>query len=522
MSSINNPVVTLDIIPRDAQIGLEDRRALIIGQKVTAGAAAAGLYRDLPRTAAEIDLLCGARSHLAQVARAFREVNPVTNVDVILVDDNGAGTAATAVCVVAGTATAARTIYISVASAENSRYEIDVEIGDTAAAVGAKILAAAAADTSAPFTAALVTATVTFTAANKGTIANTWLISALDAYDRPAIVPGLTFTLTGWTGGATNPVLTTLFDDVQNIRYQDIVYPEAYTVSYLYTYINARKNVDNDVKDGTAYKFITDTLSNLKAAALALNSSEIVLMSNLANNLSYWKGPHIPEMPDVVVARFAAAVSRRFEDQISIADLVTTNEPADQFGGMDKAALPLFNTPLLNTRVPLNGSGFSETEQRELENAGITVVGGNRPNNAVIMGVVVTTYQNDAAGNVDDTWKYLEWRQTHGAIREYMVRNCRKEFAQSRLSSGIAVAGYSIATEATIRAFLYLLYDQLADMALTVKGREARQYFEDHLKVTIKPALRRAEIAADAPMLSQLGAIIGSVRFNFEPGATTA
>ena len=181
--------------------------------------------------------------------RSFRAVNDVTNLDVIALDDAGGGTAATAACIVAGTATAARTIYITVASATTSRYEIDVETGDTAAAVGAKILAAATADTEAPFTAALVTATVTFTAASKGTHANTWLISALDAYDRPAIVPGLTFTLTGWSAGATNPTLTTLFDDVQNIRYQNIVYPEAYASSYLAAFVDARKNVDNDIKD---------------------------------------------------------------------------------------------------------------------------------------------------------------------------------------------------------------------------------------------------------------------------------
>jgi phage tail sheath gpL-like len=522
MSRISNPVVTLNIIPRDYQLGLEDRRALLIGQKTSAGLAAAGLYRNLPRTAAEINELFGARSHLAQIARAFREVNPVTNVDVISLADNAGGTAATAVCVFTGTATASRTIYFAAASGQNNRYEVDVAIGDTAAVVAGKFLTAIGLDTSAPFTAGLATATITLTAANKGTIPNTWLISLLDAFDKPAIVPGLTYTLTGWTGGATNPSLTTLFDEVLNIRYQDIVYPEAYTSSYLYNYINPRKNVDNDIMDGTAYKYITDTFSNVKAAALALNSSEIVLLNNKANALSYWIGPCVPEIPDVIAARFAAAVSRRFEDAISISDLVVTNEPNDQFGGQDKVALPLFNTPLLNTRVPLNGSGWSEAEQRELQDNGITVLGGNRQNNAVIMGVVVTTYQNDAAGNEDDTWRYLEWRQTHGVIREVFVRNLRKQFSQYRLSTGIAVAGYSIATEAIIRAYMYLLYDQLAEQAITIKGRDARIYFENSLVVKIKADLRRVEIAADTPMMSQLGAIIGSVKFNFTPGGTTA
>lgn len=522
MSAIANPVVTLDIIRRDAQVGLEDQRVMICGQMTSAGAAPAGLYRDAPRTDAEINALWGARSHVAQMARAFRKINNVTNLDVIAIADNGSGTAGTGVLAFSGTATAAKTIYVAIASAQDHRYEIDVETGDTAAAVAGKVLAAATADLTAPYTASLSTATLTFTAANAGTLCNGWLLSVLDAYDRPAIVPGITFTITAWGSGATNPSLTSLFDDVANIRYQHVVYPAAWTASYLKAFIDPRKNVDNDIKDGTGFQFITDTLSNLKTASLALNSSEVVLLSNKANGLSYWRGPHVPEMPDVITARFVAAASKRWEDQISISNLVVTNAPADQFGGMDKAALPLFNTPLLNTRVPLNGSGFSEPEQRELQNAGITVLGGNRTNNAVIMGVVVTTFQNDDAGNVDDTWKYLEWRKTHGAIREYMVLNCRKQFAQARLSSGIAVAGYSMVTEPIMRAFLYLLYDQLAEMALTVKGREARKYFEDHLVVKLKPDQRLVEIAADAPMVSQLGAIIGSIKFSFNPGQAAA
>lgn len=522
MSAVSNPVVTLDIIKRDAQTGLEDQRVLICGQKTSAGAAAAGLYRDAPRTDAEINELWGARSHVAQMLRAFRKINNVTNVDVIALADNGGGTAATGVLAISGTATAAKTIYVSIASSQTSRYEINVKVGDAAADVAGKVLAAAAADTSAPFTAALSTATLTFTAANKGTHANGWLLSVLDAYDRPGLVAGLTFTITAWGSGATNPVLTSLFDDVANIRYQHIVYPAGWTVSYLKSFIDARKNLDNDVKDGTGFQYITDTLSNLKSASLAINSSEVVLLSNKANDLAHWRGPHVPEMPDVITARFVAAASKRYEDQISISALVATNAPNDQFGGMDKAALPLFNTPLLNTRVPLNGSGFSETEQRELQNAGITIVGANRTNNAVIMGVVVTTWQNDDAGNTDDTWKYLEWRKTHGAIREYMVLNCRKQFAQARLTSGIAVAGYSMVNESVMRAFLYLLYDQLADMALTVKGRDARKYFEDALVVKIKPDRRSVELAADAPMVSQLGAITGSIKFSFTPGQAAA
>lgn len=519
VSYVSNPRVTLNIIARDALVGLEEHRVLFVGQKTSAGSAAAGFNRETPRTAAEINALYGARSHLACMLRAFREINPYTHVDVLALADNGSGTAATGVITFTGTATAAATIYVSVGSAQNNRYELNIANGDTATAIGAALTALITADTSAPFTAANSTGAVTCTAANKGTLANNYLISVLDAYDRPVAVPGITVAITGWTGGATNPTLTNLFDPVDGIRYQTVVWPEGYTLATAQTFIDARKNVDNNIMDGTVYVFSNDTYSNVKTTSLATNSSEIVLMTNEKVNATEWKGPHIPEICDVVAARVAASVSLRFEDGFSISNIVSTNEPLDQFGGIHTASLPYFNTKLLNTKRPLSGTGYSFAEQLDLEKHGVTVIGYNRPNNAIILGQVVTTYQNDPAGNADDTWKWLEWRHTHGVIREYFVLNCRKEFSQYRMSRGTAVPGYAIANEEVIRAFLYQLYDTLADLALTVKGRGFRKLFEDRLVVTLDPGNRRATINADVPMVSQLGEIQGTVKFNFQPGA---
>lgn len=517
MSYVSNPRWTLNLVPRDQRLGLDDRRVLIVGQKLS-GSAVAGLNRDMPRTNAEINALFGARSHVAMMARNFRKVNPVTNVDVIALADNGSGVAGTGVIAFSGTATEAKTIYVTVGSGTDHRYEVDIAVGDTAAAVATKVEALADADTTAPFTAGVATGTITFTAANKGTLCNTWLISLLDSLDRPAAVAGLTYTITAWADGATNPSLTGVFDEVASIRYQDVLWPEAYALSTLKAFIDPRKNVDNTILDGTGYTWSSLALADLKAAAIANNSSECLVLSNEANALSYWKGPHIPEFPDAVTAKMVAAISRRFEDDFSISDIVVTNEPRDQFGGIHTASLPYFNTPLLFSRQPLNGTGYTDVEQVELRDSGVTVIGYNRMNNAVILGEAVTTWINDAAGNEDDTWKYLEWRHTHGAIREYIVKNCRREFSQYRLSLGAAVPGLAIATEGIIRAFLYQLYDELADYGLTLKGRAHRKYFEDNLTVNLVPANRRAEIAADVPMMSQFAEGRGSIKFSFPVG----
>lgn len=520
MTAVRNPRVSLNLVQRDQIVSIEDQRVLIVGQMVSGGSASAGLNADLPRTAAEINALFGARSHLALMCRAFRKVNPYTKVDVIALADPG-GTAATSKVVALGTATEDKTIYLDVVSSRNHTYKIDVETGDDEAALSVKILAAIALDANAPFTAAKSTTTNaddthTFTASSTGTHANGWLIRVRDAYNRPGKVAGLTFTLTGWASGATDPTLTSVLDPVDNIRYQTVLWPSTWATTVPKPWINARFNVDNDIKDGVVVQWIADTYSNVKTLAGNMNSPSWVMLTNETMNTTYWKGAHIPEAPDVLAAIFCAIRSRRFEDGISISDLVVINEGRDQFGGRHIAALPYFNTPFVDVEQPDTGAGYTYPEQLELEASGVSVVGGNVRNNSVIASVMVTTYTSDAASNEDDTWHYLNWRDTHSVIREFFVLNLREDFAQHRLTTGSAVPNMAIADEPSIRAALLGYYNVLSEDAITVSGREQRSYFEDNLSVALLPSLRRVTLHADVPMVSQFGEAIGSIKFHFD------
>lgn len=524
VTAIRNPKVTLNLVQRDQIVGLDQHRVLVVGQKLSTGSATAGLNSDVPRTLAEIETLFGAGSHLSMMLRKFRAINPYTRVDAVALADNGSGTAGTAKVVFAGTATEARTIYVDVVSSFFHSYEVDVEVGDAPDDIAAKVRAITAFDTHKPFTDALAeTSTaddsVVFTARNKGSICNSWLIRIRDEYNRPVTVAGITMTLTGWAGGATDPVLTSALDPVENIRYHGIIWPQAYSTNVARSWINARFNLDNDIKDGVVFQWIHDTFANVKTLANNMNSPSWVMLTNETMNTSYWKGPHLPEAPDVLCATFVAARARRFEDDISISDLVVNNESRDQFGGRHTASLPYFNTPFIDVAQPDEGAGYTYAEQLELEEEGIAVIGKNYPNNNVIAGVIVTTYLNDAAGNPDDTWHWLNWRDTHSVIREFFVNNLREDFAQHRLSTGAAVANFAIATEPILRAALYEYYDVLTNDAITVKGRDARRIFEDRLVIQLVPDQRLVRLTCDVPMLSQLGVITGAVKFNF---ATTS
>jgi phage tail sheath gpL-like len=518
--AVRNPRVTLNRVSRDQTVGLGKHRVLLVGQISAAANAAAGFYADLPRTEAEIDEIAGADSHFALIARKFRRVNEYTEVDAILLEDAGGSTAGTSSVLLAGTATSARTVFFDIVSSQNHSYEVDIAIGDDEAAVTAKLLAKIALDTRKPFTAAKSTVTntddtTTFTAVSKGTISNNWLIRVRDKFNRPPIVPGMTITLTGWAGGATDPTLTSIFDDVANIRYQGVVWPEAYTNTTLLTWIDARFNVDNDIKDGVAFQWVEDSFANVKTLASNANSPSYVIMTNESVNEAHWKGPYLPEAPDVLTATFVAARARRFEEDISISDLVVTNELNDQFGGIHTCTLPYFNTPFLEVRQPDLNAGYSDAEQLELSKSGVSVVGRNVKNNGVISSVVVTTYLNDDAGNEDDTWQWLNWQDTHSIVREYIVNNIRDDLDQHRMTTGTAPANFAIMNEPILRALIRGYCENLMGEAIVVEGRPSSKYIDENLVVVLDPANRSAAVGLDFWMVSQFQNLKGTIKFSF-------
>lgn len=499
----------MNIVTSNQKLGLEQNRGLLFLQKTAAGTAAVGLNTNLPYTPAELDVLFGPTSMGAFIAKQWRRINPVTALDAIVFADAGSSVAATAVVAFSGTATASGTLTFAVASESQATFTVNISTGDTASAAAAALVAQVALGGSLPYTTGVATGTVTFIAANKGTHANGWPLRVIGS------VPGLTVTLTGWAGGATDPSLTGAFDSVANIRHQGIVWPSTWVRTGLKSFLDARKNVDNDIQEGRAFIWDTSDYATVLSNATTLNSSEIVLMTNKPNATSTWIGPHLCEAPDLLAANFCAARARRFEDQISISDIVSTNESRDQFGGADKASLPYFNTPLLGVGQPERGSGYSAGEQLLLEAGGVTVVGANRSNTGVVMGAVVTTWINDPAGNPDNTWKYLEWRDTHGAIREYVVLNVRKRFSQYRLSGGDAIANYAMATEKMIAGYVLGLCVDLMELTLIQKGQESRQFIQDNMVVTANLSARQVFITLKVPMVSQLETILGTIQYSF-------
>lgn len=510
MSTISLPSTTFNILPAQQDIGNHPHRVLFIGQKLAAGTATDGAITPDVGNDNEWNALFGQASHLGLMLKHFRRYNAITPVDVIAYNEAGAGVAGTGTFPFTGTATASGSLIVVVGSEFLSKYTIAVAVGDTATVVGAAIAALINADANCPFTAASVTGTVTITSNAKGTISNG---TCLEVRNVPA---GLACVVTAISNGATNPTITGLEALMADRRWQGIVFPGSWDIAALDTILDARFNVTNDILDGVAFVTIVDTYASLATAVSTRNQPLLVAFGEPKVARSGMKGAAHRELGDNISAKFAAIRAIRLTDGANAAPYVLgTNAGKDQTGGMHMASLPYFNTPISDLPLITLGDGFTRTQIGALKAAGVGVIGNNIANNTTIVGEVTTTYMTDVAGNVNTSFKFLEYVDTISAIREYYFNNCRAKYAQCRLTDGALIPGYTMANADSIKAFLCGLYLDLAEVALSRAGEENLKFYKANLSVEIDLANGRVDIDMQMPIVVQLREMIGNIRVTF-------
>ncbi|MEE9159930.1 MAG: hypothetical protein V3U60_16285 [Gammaproteobacteria bacterium] len=513
VTTISKPDVTLQVIGAQDISGVADQKILLIGQQTAAAVASGTLVENV--LSQDTDTLFGVRSHVAGMVRSVKRVlqgiNPGPQVDVIPLDDAGGAVAATSVLTITGTnATEDGAIVLTVGSAQDHVFSVDVLSGDTPDDVVAAINALIGLDLTAPFTSGAVTNVLTVTASNLGTIANDWGI-AVDGQ-----VAGLTLVLTGWTGGTGTPVITTVFDPVADIRYQTVVWPESYTEVSVADFLDARFNVSNDVLDGVAIIHKSDTLSNLKAIALPLNSQSVNIMGNKPVSTSIYIAPAVFGIGDNMAAEIAAIRGARLTNNAPISAFVlASGSPADAFGGIGISSKPYHNTSLPFIAIPRVGLYFSREDQDELNNNGVSTFGANRSLTETILSTQVTTYLTDGAGNPDTSFKFLNTVDQGSAVREFYFQNLKARYAQHRLTNGPLVPRRAMTNAASIRVFCSELYIALANEAITQSGQAALQDYRETLSVIIDLAAGKVTIDQKPLLVSQLRVILGTIEINF-------
>jgi hypothetical protein len=182
-------------------------------------------------------------------------------------------------------------------------------------------------------------------------------------------------------------------------------------------------------------------------------------------------------------------------------------------GGTHNNSLPFFNSscPYLNAIKPQYH--WKSDEIAEINNVGGSVWDNNSADNGLVMGEQLTTYKTDKAGNEDITWKYLNYRDTESAIREYRFVNFKKDFAQSRMNDD---------TEKVVRNAFLKYYRALSgdNFRLLRGGKDALNFYKDNLKISLDFAKGQVTVYCLDPIVTQLRECIGhfKVTFSLETG----
>jgi phage tail sheath gpL-like len=514
------PKTTVNILSANTFASLDERTILLVGQKLS-GSATSGELKEI-LTEADLNNYFGRNSHISIAGRALLKTLSISatrpKISAIALDDNASGVVATGSFAITGTATASGSLSFYVDSIKNGAYQIDVAIGDTATVIATKLKALIDANLNSPVVAGISSSTINLTSANKGLVANSIGLKLKGS------VAGISVAITAMNGGATNPVLTGLFDNIINskIRFTSIAYPSEYTLSILTELTEARINVDNEVLDGLGIIAKTDTYVNNNSFLDGLNLKTLDVICNNKINTATHKGGAIFENNLTISAVIAGIRELRLTVNANISRIMSNGEA---LGGSYNAAIPYFNTVAYELPIIDVGNNYLEEERNELKNSGGSCPQNNSANTFIDINKQFTTYKLDNAGNVDKTYQSVNTLDTMSIVREYFFRNIKKDFAQHALTSGQVVANRKMVNKDSFIATLCEYYRELSGLAnlntnyaLFVASNEALAYFKDFINKSIVVNLQEGSIIADssAKIVSQLETIIINLIPNFE------
>lgn len=464
-------------------------RTLLIGQKLTAGTAAAGVPVIVSTTSQAIALF-GRGSMLARMHAIYRLSDPTGEVWCLPVADAGAGVAATGTITVTGPATAAGTINLYIAG---QNVQVAVGSTDTANTIAASINTAINAALDLPVTSAVATNVVTLTCRWKGATGND--ISMQDSFRAQAggesLPTGVALAYNGsgyLTAGATNPTLTTTITAMGDDPYDFVIHPYTDSTSLdvfatEYGDASGRWSWSRQVY-GHVYSALRGTLSALTTAGGLRNDPHMTIAGIDVDC------PH-------PAYEYAAAYGAR--NAVYIA--------ADP-------ARPTQTGQLAGLIAPRPGKKFIWTERNSLLTYGIAT-------SFVVSGVLqieraITTYQKNTFGQADPSYLDSETLHTAAYVLRYLSSAITSKYARHKLANdGTRYgAGNAVVTPSVIRSELLAAYDVLEDRGI-VENKEA---FTEHLIVerdTLNP--NRLNVLFPPDFINQLRvfAVLNQFRLNY-------
>lgn len=376
-------------------------RALLIGAKITAGTATANTLHRVTNVS-QVVTLAGRGSELHRMAIAWFAANTSTEVWIGVLDDDGAGVAATGTIQVTGAATGDGTIALYLGGV---RIPVAVASGDTVNDIAAAIDAAVDLKVDLPVTASSATDTVTLTARNDGTAGNDFdiRVNYLDSDELPA---GVALTITGMASGANNPDLSSLIAAMGDTWFNIIAHP--------YTDATNLGAIETEMADRSDPLRMIDGVAITSAAGSHATLITLGDGRNSPSSCIVAQGGANPPTPPVEFAAETAAIAA--------------------FYGAQDPARP-FQTLAYTHAVPV-----AESDKFTLEERNLLLFDGiatTRVDDAgtVRIGRLITTYQTNDAGGDDTSYLDVTTRLTLMYLRYSFRQRILARYPRHKLAN---------------------------------------------------------------------------------------
>jgi phage tail sheath gpL-like len=409
-------------------------RGLLIGQKTSAGSAAANSLHRVTR-ADSVIALAGQGSLLHRLAIAWFAENQETETWIGVLSDDNSGVQASGTITVSGPATAAGTIALYLGG---ERVTVGVASGDANTAIATAIGAAINASGSLAVTATVSNAVVTVTYRHKGAVGNSYDVR--HSYRIGEQLPsGVGLTIVAMASGATNPSLASLIAAMGDTWFHVIAHPytDATSLSAIEAELASRAGPMRMI-DGLAITSASGTHSALTTLGGARNSAWSIIASQPGES---------PVTPPAEFAAGCAAVIAR----------AAAADPARPFQTLSVTrALP-----------PAEADLFTSSERNLLLFDGIATSVA-LPGGAVQVERAITTYQNAPSGDDDTSYLDSNTPLTLMLLRYTWRVRMRKKYPRHKLGNDDARfgPGQLVMTPKLARAEAIAWYQEQMDRGL--------------------------------------------------------
>jgi phage tail sheath gpL-like len=432
-ANIRVPLFYAEVDNSRANTGQANQRALIIGQITVAGTAVANVPI-ISQGVADAALAGGQDSMLALMTAAYRANDTFGEVWYLPLADDAAAVAATGTLTFLTAPTANGTVYVYVAGV---RYALPAVTTQTVTQLATALAALINADPACPVNATAAAGVVTFTAVNKGPCGNDidLQLNYLGTRGGEVLPAGLTATIVAMASGATAPSLALALANLGSQAFDFIVCPYTDTTS-----LDAMKTLLNDTTGRWAWN--QQLYGHFFAAYKGTLGAQVTFGTARNDQHGSVMGVYGSPTPTWIWAA-------------SLAGATAVSVRADP-------ALPVQTVAIQGVLAPPLQTRFQLTDQNTLLYSGISTYSVADDGTVAIQNLI-TTYQKNAFGNVDNSYLEIETMFTLAYVLRALKTMVTSKYARVKLAANGTrfAAGSAIVTPNTIRADLIAKYREL-------------------------------------------------------------